>query len=510
MGVIADKIRKAIFGGEVRDSIADGIEVVEQLREDYDRQVINAGNSNAEIVDARGGKAKLKDRLDGFDASLAEIATIEIVADIDGTSYKAGDKVDIEMLRQIQNKNFFTFMKKIRNREVLKIVCQGDSLTYGSDVTSADKRPASGVVNSDGSQSGVTRASITYPEALENYLNQVYRSTVIDKLITVETRAYPGDWAPKSFNRHFLKHDGDLTIIMLGTNDSRRANYEDAGDIGVFYYWLEQIIIRELLWDKAVLLLTPTKELSLDLAVDAFSNAVHGLGNKYNAPVIDTDEFVSQYPASIYSDETHFKGTGYSIVASRTASTLVGEGAHKPKYVLPGSVLLTRRTLDNVSLVWNAGYSGSTSSYAPSPNELEIDKSLNVLLNADNGEMIYSFYAMNENLIVIPNMFVSSNANVTVELDFGVPQAQNALDSVLNEYAIEEEVPNKLEITQPSSTWIRKKYYLDNSLEPLRITQKGWHTIRIKTTVASTAVYGLEFLSFQEWDNAKKLKTLIS
>ncbi|MBS6503591.1 MAG: hypothetical protein KH415_18595 [Clostridium sp.] len=64
MGAIEDKIRRAIFGREVRDSIADGIEVVEQLREDYDRQVINAGNSNAEIVDARGGEEKLKDRLD--------------------------------------------------------------------------------------------------------------------------------------------------------------------------------------------------------------------------------------------------------------------------------------------------------------------------------------------------------------------------------------------------------------------------------------------------------------
>ena len=74
MGVIADKIRRAIFGGEVRDSIADGIEVVEQLREDYDRQVINAGNSNAEIVDARGGEAKLKDRLDNFDSQLEQKA----------------------------------------------------------------------------------------------------------------------------------------------------------------------------------------------------------------------------------------------------------------------------------------------------------------------------------------------------------------------------------------------------------------------------------------------------
>ena len=82
MGVIADKIRRAIFGGEVRDSIADGIELVERLREDYDNQVINAGNSNAEIVDARGGQTKLKVRLDNFDEQLDTCAKKDDVARI--------------------------------------------------------------------------------------------------------------------------------------------------------------------------------------------------------------------------------------------------------------------------------------------------------------------------------------------------------------------------------------------------------------------------------------------
>ena len=82
MGIIADKIRKAIFGREVRDSIADGIELVEELREDYDNQVINAGNSNAEIVDARGGETKLKDRLDKFDEKLGEKSNIIVCEEI--------------------------------------------------------------------------------------------------------------------------------------------------------------------------------------------------------------------------------------------------------------------------------------------------------------------------------------------------------------------------------------------------------------------------------------------
>lgn len=74
MGWIADKIRQAILGSDVRDAIADGIEEVESLREDYDAQVINAGNSNAEIVDARGGHTNLKNRLDNADSLMADKA----------------------------------------------------------------------------------------------------------------------------------------------------------------------------------------------------------------------------------------------------------------------------------------------------------------------------------------------------------------------------------------------------------------------------------------------------
>ncbi len=115
MGVIADKIRRAIFGGEVRDSIADGIEVVEQLREDYDNQVINAGNSNAEIVDARGGQTKLKDRLDNFDEQLET---------------KANEK-DLEVERNRIN-NIVAQPPTADNVETVDIRVSADGKTYSS------------------------------------------------------------------------------------------------------------------------------------------------------------------------------------------------------------------------------------------------------------------------------------------------------------------------------------------------------------------------------------------
>ncbi|MDU1313949.1 MAG: GDSL-type esterase/lipase family protein [Clostridium septicum] len=83
MANIKDKlvqIRKAIFGRDVRESIASGIEEInkeventtkkqELLETEFDQLIINSGNSNAEIVQARVGKdgdyySSLKERLD--------------------------------------------------------------------------------------------------------------------------------------------------------------------------------------------------------------------------------------------------------------------------------------------------------------------------------------------------------------------------------------------------------------------------------------------------------------
>lgn len=84
-----ENIRSAIFGKEVRGSLADGLDAINKetenttsrqkhLENTFDQLIINEGNSNAEIVDARVGEngtsfEKLGDRLDNFDTHLAEI-----------------------------------------------------------------------------------------------------------------------------------------------------------------------------------------------------------------------------------------------------------------------------------------------------------------------------------------------------------------------------------------------------------------------------------------------------
>lgn len=96
---ILEKIRKAIYGKEVRGSLADGLEAInnetenttvrqKKLETTFNDLIINAGNSNAEIVDARGGETKLKDRLDKFDEKLGEKSNIIVCEEIPSVKKK--------------------------------------------------------------------------------------------------------------------------------------------------------------------------------------------------------------------------------------------------------------------------------------------------------------------------------------------------------------------------------------------------------------------------------------
>lgn len=101
MANIHDKLNKiisAILGKDVRQALYDGLDLInketeyttakqQHLEETFNELVINSGNSNAEIVDARvdknGGRfEKLGDRLDTFDSHLEQCAKKDDVAKI--------------------------------------------------------------------------------------------------------------------------------------------------------------------------------------------------------------------------------------------------------------------------------------------------------------------------------------------------------------------------------------------------------------------------------------------
>ncbi|MCZ8581499.1 GDSL-type esterase/lipase family protein [Escherichia albertii] len=199
-----------------------------------------------------------------------------------------------------KNKEYLSFAnKKLMAGEDVKIICQGDSITAGYDITSSDKVPPT---NGDHN----THAPITYPDALQQFLSESASGT-----ITVVNQGISGQTAKMGYNYWTTNTGGDVVHLMYGLNDAGNvagATYEEYMD------YMGRIIRRYIDWGLGVVLHTCTAQQfnAGNYAATRFSSGVYSLADVYGCPVFDS-EIVHQYSeyAGVYSDPTHFNKQGY-------------------------------------------------------------------------------------------------------------------------------------------------------------------------------------------------------
>ncbi|MGL5327869.1 MAG: SGNH/GDSL hydrolase family protein, partial [Peptostreptococcaceae bacterium] len=378
-------------------------------------EAIKVKDDTQKLID--GGGAITKGELN----TVSELTIADNIADTDITK---GSRFDAEKLRLIQSQLLGDLMWKLRNNLTCTFTFQGDSLTYGHDISSANKRNAPLDILPDGSQHIFTRASKTITESFSEAMNEIYPNK-----INVINRGYSGDYCSRSYTRWNKKHNGDITIFMLGTNDSRSTSCPYVGDVKEYIKWYEQLIIRELLWGKPVVLLKSPRTLHAnDMRIQAFSLAVDNLGKKYNCPVIDINDFISSYHIDIWSDDTpentnnirtHFTGKGYEIIGKRLASLFVADGLYRKNSVASGSTLLIREQVDGIRYINNTLNLEVNKTYAP--QERTEGKSIIARIGA-NGKIAYSFYSNQDDLYIIPTVYCYANKKFKMVLDFGVEQ----------------------------------------------------------------------------------------
>ncbi|MGL5149655.1 MAG: SGNH/GDSL hydrolase family protein [Clostridium sp.] len=430
---------------------------------------------------------------------------IEIEENIADTDIIKGSKFDAEKLRLIQSQLLGDLMWKLRNNLACVFTFQGDSLTYGYDITSTDKRPPSTDSIPDGSNHTTQRASKTIVESFNEAMNEVYPSK-----ITTINRGYSGDYCSRSYTRWNKKHNGDITIFMLGTNDSRHSNCPYVGNVKEYIRWYEQLIIRELLWGKAVILMKSPRNLHAnDMRIQAFSLAVDNLGKKYNCPVIDISNFISSYHVDIWSDDTpdntnnirtHFTGKGYEIIGKRLASLFVADGLYRKNSVANGSTLLIREQVDGIKYINNSLNLEVNTAYTP--QERTVGKSI-ISRMGTGSKVAYSFYSEQDDLYVIPTLYCYANKLSKMRLDFGIKQPE--IDLTTKYIPMETNgvtVPSEITIGTTFNKVYHKNIFIQDNLEPLRILKKGWHTLIIESEDAILS--GLEFISKSEFDLLKK------
>lgn len=450
-------------------------------------------------------------------------STPEVVAmrtDSNGYTFPtAGERLNELNNQVVENVSKFEKSAVLYSKELLnirkdlgiKICCMGTSMTYGTDTTSTDKRAPDITPTDNGSLHTATRASVSYPEALSEYLNTIYNGNVV-----VVNKGYSGDGTKKGYE-HWNASGADICIMDYGINDASNDSIEYVGDVEVFLYWYRKLIQRELDNGTSVILLTPTKQRiagATDIdgrtAVSVYANAVKMLAKEFNIPYIDGWEILKNYSSDIYSDYTHLNGKGYRILGARLASVIVGKGANEPCKVSDGDFIGIRPQVDSLKLT---GSSIVSSTGYPTPNEGESGKGVSGLIK--NGQKItWSFYAEEDGLVVIPGLYtVDPNPVIKFELDFNMEQAQwgntwSYFQDTVTNHAYREPASFSLaksDLVALNGTAYSSAIVRSTDQKALKIVGKGWHTITLSVQLSidsnSCTVHGLEFFSLNNYRN---------
>ena len=442
------------------------------------------------------------------------LSTIKLISDIDGTDYKKGDVVDVDYIIKLQQIAYSKIMRKLKKdeaktNEVVNIICRGDSLTYGYDTTSNDRRASVNKQNDNGVSQSTTIASITYPEALYEVLTNIF-----NKNITIENLGISGTTCEGSYESYYKARKNSIEIIMLGTNDSRNTNYPYYGNIERFIEYYEQLIIRSTLWGNAIIMIQPpSNNYMRDLNIETYRVAIKKLTEKYCITLIDASEITNTFDYTHWSDLTHFTGKGYKYLGYAIANTLIIQDANQPLLIQSNSVLLTRPTEDSCVFIGNVKYGMSTTAYTPylfmGTDRKTPCKA--VAKYTGDGKIIYTFKTTEDNLVVMPTLYCQEGTQIKLTLDHGLQQPCTPLSTSQYQYTnFDNNRPSQV-IFEEVGRIAKNDYKNNKSLdEMLIINKRGWHSLTIEVISNNKlsdsswiGLYGVEFISFEDWYNMK-------
>lgn len=206
-------------------------------------------------------------------------------------------------------------IKKLRNGDATKIVCYGDSLTYG-------------YISGSGTPDYNTNASqvpYPYPSVLKSYLDKVYPSNGQVSVINSGRCGWQSDEAISGLQQYVLDNNPDLAIIMFGTNDAQGSSFGGTNDIETYRLNMTMLIKSVIKSGVEVLLLgpPPTTIISNKILL-AYSKVAKDIAISYNCGFVDMQEEILKLflnkiesPQSLINqvDGVHFNSDKYKYIA---------------------------------------------------------------------------------------------------------------------------------------------------------------------------------------------------
>ena len=419
---------------------------------------------------------------------------------------------DIETIRkklsykEIQTNLLSNVLKRIReNKEEITIDLQGDSIFYGYDVNSEDKRPASQEITDDGThhQSYQTRASITITESLQEGLNELYG---IGKFL-VKNKGYSGDTAITGFKHWNSTNVGDITILGYMINDSRGTASEPyKANVSLFLDNYRKLIEFKLENGSPVVVVSgikPRFHNGSTIISDVYEAALENLCKEYNIPFINGDLLLQGIDIDYYSDTTHLNGKGYNYVGKKLVSLFIGNTLIQ-KTVICNTRFLTTN-YNSESIIYNSLVTVESQEGFPTPSEGLANSGYGLRLKP-NGIVTYSCYMEQENNLILPSIYSAmKNENVRVEVNFGLDQPYSPISYInncieVNRNRIKGYIDIPTNNFEPEGILWEDDFRLGNNISPLIITNKGYCTISIKNTTSNDIIlYGLYIMEYENY-----------
>lgn len=426
--------------------------------------------------------------------------------------------------RQKQSFSISDVLLNIKQKKYTRIACAGDSLTYGYDINSDDRRPPDPVPTDDGTMHTTERASVTYPEFLQNCFDNIFTTGIVN----VRNMGFSGV-TTKWWYERWNASASDLFILMLGTNDQNKQSIED------FLHWMKKIILREYDNNTPVLIIIPPKrKVSEDAKLAGYRKAALTFAKENNIPFFDLAKNQEGISQNFYSDTTHFNAKGYKYIAAKVFAFLNGESILNPVKIGGTGSLSFRNQLDGFDFIpGSTGWLTEKNIY-PTPAEITAETGVAAsMLKDTSGKGIYwCFETLEDNMIVCPSFYTSTtdeSFTLGLELDFGLEQAavQNSLtvqdsrnDLLANNRFTHYSPPPIVEwtrrdlnypvntvsnFTDPATDYRRKNWnhisgIVKRDQKYLLIAKKGFHILRMYRTDAVDAyanVFSLDFVNYE-------------
>ena len=406
----------------------------------------------------------------------------------------------IELYKNKQAINFSKFQQELfyKNHDT-SIACVGDSLTYGLDETSSDKRPSTADVTDMGVSTN-TISKYTYPEILRGCLWEVY-----GKSFPVKKMAVGGDTLTSALERWTTNPNVKIAIMMFGTNDGYREENVESFINNYF-----KLIKRFLDWGSAIVLLTPPKKYEYSEIQDIHADAVQTIGKMLNIPVIDTRQIFDGYPLDdLTTDYVHFKQDMYYLLGAKITNLFtLKKNLIDPFKLDTGKHLYSDIQNNNCFIPPNNKQEFiNNCTYSPMDVGKVKENGTSIKLY-ENGKIYFSFYC-DKDMVLIPLFRTTSNGKCIIDVNFRSTQPTKKYDFITDD------------IGKNFTPLHQKIYAVNESRESLKlamselnsnivITSKGINSICVNNDATGVVeFFGFYVMSLEDYYNNKYTSSLI-